>query len=142
MGTMTDPAPIPTQPQEAVAAGQTPNRPPASQGRGASHRRRHPLLSAFPLTVMTLATFLVVFALMMARLQAGADPALRASAPGALVAGSSGSPAITTRTSGASAGTGAGPTTSVATTEGSAAAIPAIVTRTSGVPDASGAGDD
>jgi hypothetical protein len=87
---------------------------------------------------MTLATFLVLFTLLMARLQAGADPALRASAPSALVAGRSGSAAVTTRTSGAAGAT----VIPVAGSEGAAAATPAIVTRTSGVTGASGAGDD
>jgi hypothetical protein len=87
---------------------------------------------------MTLASFLVLFTLMMARLQAGADPALHASAPGALIAGRSGSAPVTTRTSGA-VGASATP---AATIEGSGAATPAVLTRTSGVPGASGAGDD
>jgi hypothetical protein len=43
-------------------------------------RSAHPLLGVFPLAVFTLATFLVVSALLMARLTAGADPALRARA--------------------------------------------------------------
>lgn len=136
---MTDPARIPTQPPATPDAGQTPNRRGTLQGSAASPRRRHPLLSAFPLTVMTLATFLVVFALMMARLQAGADPALRASAPSALVAGRSGAAAVTTRTSGTA---GASATTPPATIEGSTAATPAIVTRTSGAPGGQEAGDD
>lgn len=48
-------------------AGSTTARPPAEGRR--QRRERHPLLHVFPLGVMVLATFLVVFALMMARLQ-------------------------------------------------------------------------
>jgi hypothetical protein len=122
-------------PPDTAAGGPTRNRYHAAKP---SAGRRHPLLNAFPLTVMTLATFLVLFTLMMARLQAGADPALRASAPGALVAGRPGSAAITTRASG-SAGASATP---AAVTAGSVAATPVVITRTSGVPGRSGAGDD
>lgn len=93
-------------------------------------KRSHPLLRAFPLAVMTLATFLVVFTLMMARLTAGADPALRSSAQtsSSLVEGSSASVA-TTRTSGAAAQSGV---TVPAAAEGASATTPAIATRTSG----------
>ncbi len=136
---MTEHAHTPEQPPSTVADGPTRNRDGASKPSAAPARRRHPLLSAFPLTVMTLATFLVLFTLMMARLQAGADPALRASAAGALVAGRPGAGAITTRTS-AAAGASAAP---AASNEGSPAAAPAVITRTSGVPgESGGAGDD
>jgi len=78
---------------------------------------------------MTLATFLVLFTLMMARLQAGADPALHASSGTALVAKRSGGSTVSTRTSGGAAGAGATPAVA---TEGSGATTPAIVTRASG----------
>jgi hypothetical protein len=100
---------------------------------------RHPLLGPFPMAVMTLATFLVIFTLMMARLNVGADPALRGAAnPVALTAGS-GAGAVTTRASGASAA--ASSTVQAAAGQGTATATPAVVTRTSG---AAGAriGDD
>ncbi|HYM55915.1 MAG TPA: hypothetical protein VES97_11170 [Solirubrobacteraceae bacterium] len=98
----------------------------------------HVLLRPFPLAVMTLATFLVVFTLMMARLTAGSDPALRASAgsAAALVEGSGGS-VVRTRASGSGAAGAA--TSQVAAAEGSSVATPAIVTRSSG---ATGVGDD
>ena len=51
---------------------------PSISGSRGRRAQRHPLLGAFPLAVMTLATFLVVFALLMARLERGADPALSA----------------------------------------------------------------
>jgi len=80
---------------------------------------------------MTLATFLVLFAVMMARLRAGADPALRASTPTALVAGV-GEGAVTTRTSGGRTSTSiAAP---AAASEAGVSSASAIVTRTSGVP--------
>jgi hypothetical protein len=60
------------------------------------------MLGAFPLAVMTLATFAVVFAIMMARLQWGLDPALRAASNGAaLVRGSSGGTVLTRASGGA-----------------------------------------
>lgn len=139
VGTMTNPAGTSQALRSAPAPGELAHERPTHGQRSTTRaRRRHPLLNAFPLTVMTLATFLVLFTLMMARLQAGADPALHASAPGALGAGRSGSAAITTRTSG-SVGASA---TSAASTGGPAAATTAVVTRTSGVPGVSGAGDD
>jgi hypothetical protein len=73
-----------------------PIQPPRSAQGFAQARRAHPLLGAFPLAVMTLATFLVLFTLTMARLNAGEDPAPRPSA--SLVARSSGAGAVTTRT--------------------------------------------
>jgi hypothetical protein len=126
------------QPRATDIGGSAGHRQQDPRGSAAAARRRHPLLQAFPLAVMTLATFLVLFTLMMARLQAGVDPALRASASSALVAGRSGSAAVTTRTSGA-VGASATP---AATTAGSGVATPAVVTRTSRVPGASGGGDD
>ncbi len=90
------------------------------------------------MAVMTLATFLVIFTLMMARLSVGADPALRGAAnPVALTAGSAGG--VTTRASGASAATSS--TVQAAAGQGAATATPAVVTRSSG---ATGAriGDD
>jgi hypothetical protein len=105
-------------------------------------RRAHPLLEAFPLAVITLATFLVVFTLMMARLTAGADPALRAGATAnavTLTAGS-GVPTVRTRVSGAAAAAGGVAQTVAA--HGAPTATPAIVTRTSGAPGATGVSDD
>ena len=91
---------------------------------------RHPLLGGFPMAVMTLATFLVIFTLMMARLSVGADPALRGGAnPVALTAGS-GAGAVTTRVSGASAATSAA--VQAAAGQGTSTATPAVVTRSSG----------
>jgi len=93
-----------------------------------------------PIAVMALATFLVVFALMVARLPAGAGPALRASAgPGAPgEREGAGAPAVRTRTSGGEVAAGAtepafGPR---------AAAAPALTTRTSGRVGAAGMSDD
>ncbi len=65
-------------------------------------RREHPLLRPFPLVVMTLATFLVVFALLMARLTAGVDPVVGAIAASARVSAGGGE-ALRTRASGAAA---------------------------------------
>jgi hypothetical protein len=64
-----------------TAAAMTTNGPHSNL----AHRRAprpigHPLLGAFPLAVMTLATFFVVFTILMARLQSGMDPALTAMA--------------------------------------------------------------
>lgn len=46
----------------------------------------HPLLGRFPLAVIALAAVVVIFALMMARLHAGADPDTAPSAPGPTIA--------------------------------------------------------
>ena len=92
------------------------------------------------MAVMTLATFLVVFTLMMARLTAGADPALRASANPVSLTAESGTGTVTTRVSGAAAA-GGGVTQSAAA-HSTSAPTAAIVTRTSGVAGARGAGDD
>lgn len=54
----------------------------------AQAREAHPLLDPFPFALMTLAIFLVVFALTMAGLNAGADPDLRASTGTQAVLGS------------------------------------------------------
>lgn len=66
---------------------------------------------------MTLAMFLVVFALLMARLQSGADPALRASASRALTARGEAGAAIRTRASGGGGGGGSAATGSPVATE-------------------------
>lgn len=119
-------------PQAPLAVGDGPSR-------AVRARERHPLLGVFPLTVMTLATFLVLFTLMMARLTAGADPALRAGNSGAVVqAVSAGSP-LRTRTSG---GAGTVRTTSVAASQGSSATVPAVLTRSSGGAGAGVGSDD
>jgi hypothetical protein len=103
-------------------------------------RGNHPLLGAFPLAVFTLATFLVIFALMMARLTAGADPALRAQRSTAVLTRGPGGTVLTTRTSGAVA---AGTTTpAVAGSERPPGSRAAIVTSTSGATGAQEAGDD
>lgn len=103
-----------------------------------SSRRTHPLLGVFPLAVMTLATFLVLFTVMTARLRAGADPALNASRPPALLAERSGAGAVRTRVSGgvsvAAATTSAAAQTPVGTVS--------VVTRASGAAGAQGAGDE
>ena len=107
-------------------------------------RHNHPLLNAFPLAVMTLATFLVVFALLMARLTAGADPALRTGASSALVRESASGGAVRTRAStaavpGGAAGANATPS---AASEGSSRTVPAIVTSSSGAGGSGRGGDD
>jgi hypothetical protein len=103
-------------------------------------RGTHPLLGAFPLAVFTLATFLVIFALMMARLTAGADPALRAHPNTAVVTRGPGGAVLTTRTSGAVA---AGATTpAVAGSERPPGTGAAIVTSASGATGTREAGDD
>ncbi len=106
----------------------------ASRGDSARRRASHPLLGAFPLSVMTLAAFLVVFALMMARLTAGKDPALHVGTPSALVETTSAGGSLRTRASGAAAGTGGAVSVAPAAAgEGAGQTSPAIVTRTSGV---------
>ena len=106
-----------------------PIQPPRRAQGSAQARKAHPLLGAFPLTVMTLATFLVLFTLTMARLNAGEDPAPRPSA--SLVARSSGAGAVTTRTSGG--GDSAAGATQAAPSEESSDASPVAV-RPSTVP--------
>lgn len=106
---------------------------PASRGSSARRRASHPLLGAFPLTVMTLAAFLVVFTLMMARLTAGADPALRHGSTSALVEPASAGSPLRTRASGAAAGaSGAASAVPAAAGESSGQTTQAILTRTSG----------
>ncbi len=92
VGTMTDrpqttarpPSPAPPK---APTAGEPPRRRAARR-----HGRATPIRcwARSRSSVMTLATFLVLFTLMMARLRAGVDPALRASTSTSLVAASSG----------------------------------------------------
>lgn len=123
----------------------TPRPQGATAGRGDSTRRRasHPLLGAFPLSVMTLAVFLVVFAVIAARLTAGKDPALlRAGTQSALVERVSGGAPLRTHTSGAAATGGNGSAVPAVAGEGSAQSTPAIVTRASGVAGAGGGRDD
>jgi hypothetical protein len=119
----------------------TASTPSAAGARRQARRGGHPLLRPFPLVVMTLSTFLVVFTLMMARLTAGADPALRASVSPAAISQpiGSGGTTVTTRASGAAVATPA-----VATEAGpqGTPTTSAIVTRTSGAGGVSGAGDD
>ena len=120
---------------------------PAARSGSVAQRKRsrersgHPLMRPFPLVVMTLATFLIVFALLMARLSAGADPALRAGvSAGAISRPVGAATTLTTRTSGAGAAVPAVAQSGAA--EGSTAPAAAIVTRTSGAPGASRASDD
>jgi hypothetical protein len=98
----------------------------------------HPLLRPFSLAVMTLATFMVVFALMMARMTASTGR-IPGTVNAALVA-ESGASAVTTRTSGAAA-TAATPVQATVS-EGPSAATPAIVTRSSGAAGVGRVGDD
>jgi hypothetical protein len=102
------------------------------------------MLRPFPLAVMTLATFLVVFTLMMARLTASADQSLRPGARTVALVQGSGAAAVTTSTSGSGASgvSGVSSVSQAANVEGSAAAVPVIVTRSSGASGRSGAGDD
>lgn len=103
--------------------------------RGNSSRaKRHPLLGAFPLTVMTLATFLVVFAIMAARLQGGLDPALRAATKGMTVVRNASGGAVVTRASG----------TAIPASSPSGAPTPTgapVLTRTSGAAGSGGGGE-
>lgn len=131
------------------AGAQTPPAPPRAATAGApAHsapvpgrtRTTHPLSGAFPLTVMTLATFLVLFAVMMARLKAGVDPALSAGTGSSLTASGAGSGAVRTRASGA--GASAGTATPVAAAEEPSARSGAIVTRASGASGTQGTGDE
>jgi hypothetical protein len=141
VGTMTDlPRAAGRQPTSPArpSASATRESTPSAQG-SAPARRAHPLLGAFPLAVMTLATFLVLFTLMMARLQAGAGPALGSATSSALVAAPHGTGAVATRTSGAGA---ASESTMPVTSEGSAVTTPAVITRASGALGTSEAGDD
>jgi hypothetical protein len=114
----------------------------AGRARTARQRRRaHPLLGAFPLAVMTLATFLVVFSVMTARLKASGTTARPAGAATALLVPRSGGNGVRTRASGGANATAiASP---VPASEAIAATNPAIVTRSSGTAGAPGAtGDD
>ncbi len=77
---------------------------PTPPARSVQTRNAHPLLGAFPLAVMTLATFMVLFALTMARLKADAGTAVRTSPGTALLAES---PRAGTATGDASAGNSA-----------------------------------
>lgn len=88
-------APVPGRPNAVAQREQRATRARRSHG--------HPLLRAFPLAVMTLATFLVVFTILMARLQSGVDPALGPAATGSLVVPGSSRGAILTRASGGAA---------------------------------------
>ncbi len=127
-------------PRSTSATPLTPFRSRLSPQGSAQARTAHPLLGAFPLAVMTLATFLVAFTLTMARLNAGADPDLRPSTSTSLVAISPGAGAVTTRTSGG--GASAAAATPVAAAEQSSGTTAAIGTRAAGVPGTAEAGDD
>jgi hypothetical protein len=98
--------------------------------------KRHPLLGAFPLAVMTLATFLVVFAIMAARLQVGLDPGLRAATSGTTVVRNASGGKVVTRAS----GTGAAiPASSPSGTPAQPGAP--VLTRTSGAAGSGGGGE-
>lgn len=101
--------------------------------------RRHPLLGPFPLTVMTLATFLVLFTVMMARLTGGANPALNGANPAALVEPTAAGSPVRTRSS---AAIGAGGTPTIAPTRSPSATAPAVMTRSSGSAGAGAVTDD
>jgi len=105
-------------------------------------RATRPLLRPFPLTVMTLATFLVVFALLMARLTASTHLPLGslvgAGTPVALNGESTGR-GLTTRASGAAASST--PVANPGVAEGASAGTRTLVTRTSGA-TGTGARDD
>jgi hypothetical protein len=105
-------------------------------GAAAPARRsaRHPLLGAFPLAVMTLAVFLVVFTILMARLQSGVDPALSAAAHATTVVRGASGGAVVTRASG-----GAGP--AVSTSGAPAEPASPVITRTSGSSGGGESGD-
>jgi hypothetical protein len=101
--------------------------------------RRHPLLEPFPLAVMTLATFMVLFVVMMTRLTVSAGTITRTGVTTATAMTGSGPSSVTTRTSGAGATAGS---TEVTASGAPAAATPAVPSCTSASDGASGAGDD
>ena len=105
---------------------------------GARARKAHPLLGVFPLTVMSLATFLVLFTVMMARLTAVGGTALSSNRSVALAASGIGVSGVRTRASGG----GSGATVAPAPAPLSGGAAPAIVTSASGAGGAKGSGDD
>jgi hypothetical protein len=121
------------QPQVAPRSGSSGRAPTARQ-----RRRAHPLLQAFPLAVMTLATFLVLFSVMTARLKASAIMARPSSGATTLLARPPGGSGVTTRASGGAATIA----TPVAVPEGARATRPAIVTRASGIARAGETVDD
>lgn len=133
----------PTQgPERSVIQAQVaPSSGSSGRARTARQRRRaHPLLQAFPLAVMALATFLVLFAVMTARLKASATTARPAGAATALLASRSGGNSVRTRASGGANATAVA--SPIPASEVTAAANPAIVTRASGTTGAGEAGDD
>jgi hypothetical protein len=140
VGRMTDRPQTAAQPPvpRARPTGLTPGRLDASRARRG--RRAHPLLGVFPLVVMTLATFLVLFTLMMARLRAGADPALRASTSTSVAAAHSATGVVSTRASGGRES--AATATPAAGSEESPARMPAVITRTSGGGGSTEVGDE
>jgi hypothetical protein len=101
---------------------------------GARARKAHPLLGVFPLTVMSLATFLVLFTVLMARLTAVGGSALSSNRSVARAANGIGISGVRTRASG---GGGSGATAAL-----SGGAAPAIVTSASGAGGAKRSGDD
>ena len=112
-----------------------------TRGRRKALRGSHPLLGAFPLAVMVLSTFLIVFALMMARLTAGIGPAPRSGGASAVVLGAGSQNAVRTRTSsGALVVSAATPTGAAAPT--STGAVSAVSTRSSGTAGGDGVRDE
>ena len=103
-----------------------------------NRRTAHPLLQRFPVAVMSLATFLVVFALLMAR--ASRDTWLDSRASSAQVASVRSGAAVRTTASGTSAPT-AGAATGAAAGHGSAAASRPVFARASGAGATSEADD-
>ena len=100
-----------------------------------SRAKRYPLFGAFPLTVMTLATFLVVFAVMAARLQVGLDPGLRAASGTTVVRNPSGGKVVTR-----ASGTGAAIPASSPSGAPAQTGTP-VLTRTSGAAGSGGGGE-
>jgi hypothetical protein len=140
VGTMTDlPQTTPRPPDRPVQTSSKIDEPPRGATAPSRARNAHPMLSPFPLTVMTLTIFLVLFALMMARLKASADPALRASTTTPVAAASSGGRAVITHASGG--GESAAKLAPAAGSEESSAS-PSVITRRSGAPGTTEARDE
>jgi hypothetical protein len=110
-----------------------PHATPAADPRPRPRRRSaHPLIGVFPLTVMALATFMVIFTLMMARRTAVADRALQSIGASGIVEAAVQGHTLRTRTSGTAL---AVPSPASGT---SASGARAVVTRSSGAAGATG----
>jgi len=101
-------------------------------------RSQHPLLRPFPLVVMTIATFLVVFALLMARIQSQSLPATTATHVARVGAGSR--PVVTRSSAAAGAAPAVAPSSASPSLEPGAAAP--VTSRTSGGAIGAGERDD